>query len=251
MAKTPFKKRSTKPKRAARRPARRSGADRTVHLPGTLAPQRMITQFKYVTQFQKLLLAGGGVQSLNQYRLNSIYDPDYTTALSGTSALGIQQWRNIYQRYRVYKVAYQIRLTNLTPDTTINGAIVPANYVDTALSVSDFMRPMARRFELGNNNGMNRTLLKGVIHLPKLMGVTPVQYKADGTTECGFAANPAQPLLMNIIFQSSNTSGQPAIAAQVEFTYYTEMMGIDASPEALDHSTGLSVVPVAISSSPA
>jgi len=231
------------PRRNKKGGPRRRKAGAVVHLPGTLAPQHMITQMKYVSNFQKLMLAGGNVQSLNQYRLNSIYDPDYTTALSGTSALGLQQWRTLYQRYRVYKVDYHIRLTNLTPDTTINGAIVPANYVDGTFTISDMMRPLARRFELGNNQGQNRAVVRGSVYLPKLMGVTGAQYKADGTTECGFGANPSQPLLLNIIFQSSNTSGQPAVACQVDFTYYVEMMGIDASPEALDHSTGSSIEP--------
>jgi len=243
----PRKTRAPRKPRSKRAPKGRARPSSTVHLPGTLAPQRILTQMKYVVNYQKLLLAGGAIQSLNQYRLNSIYDPDYTNALTGTSAFGILQWRAIYQRYRVFKVDYKIRLTNLTPDTTINGALVPANYVDTSLSVTDFMRPMARRFELGNNNGMNRTTLSGSIYLPKLMGVTPAQYKADGTTECGFGANPAQPLLMNVLVQSSNVSGQIAVAAQVEFTYYVELMGIDSSGEALDHSTGVAVVPVSVS----
>lgn len=234
------KKQSTK-KRAAKRPARRSGIPR---LPGTLAPQHMITQLKYIVNYQKNLPSGGAVTSFNQYRLNSVWDPDYTNTL-GTSCLGLAQWRALYQRYRVFKLDYHIRLTNLTPDTSITGALVPANYVDATASVSDFMRPMARRFQLGNNAGQNRAIIKGSIYLPKLMGVTGAQYKADGTTESGWGANPTQPLLMNIVMQSTNVLGVCSIGAQIEFTYHVEMMGIDAGSEAIDLSTGLPVVPVA------
>lgn len=244
MAPKTFKKRTYKkraPKRAPR--GRRTGGG-IPSLPGTLAPQHMLVKLKYVSNFQKLLPAGGAVQSLNQYRLNSIYDPDYTNTL-GTSVLGWAQWKALYQRYRVFKCDYTIRLTNLTPDTAITGAIVPANYVDTTYSRGDFMRPMARRFELGNNNGQNRSLLKGSIYLPKLTGITAAQYKATRDTECGFDANPLMPLLMNIIFQSTNVSGQVAIACQIEMTYHVELMGIGAGAEALDHATGLPEVPAA------
>ncbi|UAU47004.1 Cap [Chicken proventriculitis-associated circular virus 14] len=238
-----FKKKAV-PKGRAR--VRRTGP---VAIPGTLAPQHMLVKLKYVNNFQKLLAAGGAIQSLNQYRLNSIYDPDYTNTL-GTSVLGWAQWKALYQRYRVFKMDYVIRLTNLTPDTAIAGALVPANYVDTTYSRGDFMRPLARRFELGNNNGMNRSLLKGSIYLPKLTGITGAQYKATRDTECGFDANPLMPLLMNILVQSTNVSGQIAVACQVDFTYHVELMGIGAGAEALDHATGLPEVPVSAPSSP-
>jgi len=235
-----YKKKKSAPRRA-RAPRSKAGP---VKLPGTLAPQHMITQLKYVTNLQKNVPAGGAVTSFNQYRVNSIWDPDYTNTL-GTSALGILQWRTLYQRYRVFKCDYVLKFTNLTPDTTITGAIVPANYVDATFSVSDMMRPLARRFALGNNMGQNRSIIKGSIYLPKLMGVTGAQYKADNTTEAGFSANPSQPLLMNIVLQSTNLLGACTVGCQVDLTYHVEMMGIEASPEALDHGTGIAVVPVA------
>jgi len=234
-----YKKKKSAPRRA-RAPRSTAGP---VKLPGTLAPQHMITQLKYITNLQKNIPAGGSVTSFNQYRLNSVWDPDYTNTL-GTSALGLLQWRTLYQRYRVFKCDYVLKFTNLTPDTTITGAIVPANYVDATFSVSDMMRPLAKRFALGNNSGQNRSIVKGSIYLPKLMGVTGAQYKADGTTEAGFSANPSQPLLMNIVLQSTNLLGACTVGCQVDLTYHVEMMGIEASPEALDHSTGIALVPV-------
>jgi len=245
MAKTPYKKRAPRVKRAPKgraRAPRRSGFPR---LPGTLAPQHMITQLKYISNYQKNLVIGGAAQSFNQYRLNSVWDPDYTNT-QGTSCLGLAQWRTLYQRYRVFKLDYVIRLTNLTPDTTITGALVPANYYDASSSVSDFMRPLTRRFQLGNNAGQNRALIKGSIYLPKLMGVTSAQYKADGTTESGWNGNPTMPLSMNIVMQSTNVLSTCAVAAQVDFTYHIEMMGIEAGSEAIDLSTNLPVVPQAI-----
>ena len=239
----PRKQYRKKPARKGRKAPRRA---RTIggipSLPGTLAPQHLLVKLKYVNNFQKQLTSGGSIQSLNQYRLNSIYDPDYTNTL-GTSVLGWAQWKALYQRYRVFKMDYTIRLTNLTPDTAITGALVPANYVDSTYSRGDFMRPLARRFELGNNNGQNRSLLKGSIYLPKLTGITAAQYKATKDTECGFDANPLMPLLMNILIQSTNVSGVPVVAVQVDFTYHVELMASTMGAEALDHATGLPEVP--------
>jgi len=226
-----FKKRAYK-KRIAKRPAR--GRRGLVHLPGTLAPQHMLTQLKYVSNFQKQLTTGGNIQKVNQYRLNSVWDPDIDNT-TGTSCLGLTQWRALYQRYRVYRIDYHVRLTNLTPDTVLTGALVPANYLDTSFSIGDFMRPLSRRFELGNNQGQNRAMVKGTLHLPKLMGVTSAQYKADENTLAGWSANPVAPLNMTILIQSTNTASVPVVGIQVEFTYFIEMMGLEGAAEAVDH----------------
>jgi len=229
-----FKKRSIRKKAPAKRAARQARRSGPVRLPGTLAPQHMLTQLKYVSNFQKQLTTGGNIQKVNQYRLNSVWDPDIDNT-TGSSCLGITQWRALYQRYRVYKLDYSVRLTNLTPDTVLTGALVPANYSDSSFTIGDFMRPLARRFELGNNQGQNRTVVRGSIYLPKLMGVTPAQYKADENTLAGWGANPVAPLNMAVLIQSTNTASVPVVGVQIEFTYYIEMMALDGSAEAVDH----------------
>lgn len=234
------------PKRSQRRRNRkarkgRARSNRVHMIPGTLAPQHMITKLKYITNLGKTLPANT-LASFNQFRLNSIYDPDYTTALTGTSVLGWTQWAALYQRYRVFKCAYKFTFSNLAADAVVNGAIVPANYVDTTFSVSDFMRPLAKRFSIGNRDGQNKTVVRGVINLPKLTGLSPVQYRSDDKNESGFSANPTMPNILTVLL--SNGGGvQAGIVCQVEFTYWVELMSTQASIEALDHATGLPAVP--------
>ena len=226
-----------------RRRNRRRQGNKVPHLPGTLAPQHMITQLKYVNQYQKNTPLGSAYGMFNQFRVNSIYDPDYTNTF-GTSCLGLIQWRGLYQRYRVYKCAYTVRMTNLSADCIASGAIVFQNYLDGTYSVSDTMRPLSRRFTLGNREGSNKATLKGVIHLPKLAGVTAQQYKSDNNNLAGFGSSPVNPLFMTIIAASSNLTQAAGIAAQVDLTFFVEMMSTETS-EALDLSTNLPVVPVA------
>lgn len=240
-----FKKRAYK-KRIAKRPARkgRGGVAKPVSLPGTLAPQHMLTKLRYIVTTTKSAAIASGITCFNQYRLNSIWDPDYSNTL-GTSALGLAQWRALYQRYRVFKCDYSITLTNISDDTIVSGAIVPTNYNDSTFSISDYMRPLARRFQLGNRTGSNRAVLKGTIYLPKLLGLTPAQYKADATCVAGFGANPLASALLSVLIQSGNTGIAATVGMQLELTYHVEMMSTEASPEAIDHSTGLPVVPSA------
>ncbi|AYP28960.1 MAG: putative capsid protein [Cressdnaviricota sp.] len=237
-----------KGRRTNRRPARRQKKghrSQITRLPGTLAPQHMLVKLKYVNQYQKSCPTGGAVCNFNQFRLNSIWDPDYTN-VSGTSCLGVAQWSGLFQRYRVYKMAYTVRLTNLSSDTMVTGGLVFQNYLDAAFSISDIMRPLSRRFELSNKEGANKAVLKGVIHLPKLAGVTPVQYKSDNTNLAGFSANPAAPNYMTILVQPSNAGVPAAVGCQVDFTYFVELISTQASPEALDVTTGLPIVPQAV-----
>jgi len=236
--------RRTRPRRVRPRKARRQRRNRKnaiVHLPGTLAPQHMLTQLKYVQQYQKNTPLLGAYGMYNQFRLNSIYDPDYTNTL-GTSCLGLIQWRGLYQRYRVYKVAYTIRISNISSDTMVSGAVVFQNYLDSSFSVSDLMRPLSRRFQLGNKEGSNKATIKGVVNLPKLAGVTPQQYKADNNNIAGFGSSPVNPLYMTVICSASNGAVNASVAAQCDLTYFVEMMSTETS-EALDLNTGLPVVP--------
>jgi len=229
-----------KSKRPARR-VRRRGGNRVHMIPGTLAPQHMITKLKYLVNISKSIPANT-IASFNQFRLNSIYDPDYTATITGTSVLGWSQWAALYQRYRVFKCAYKFTFSNLTADAIVNGAVVPANYVDTTFSVSDFMRPLAKRFSIGNRDGQNKTVVRGVVNLPKLAGVSPVQYRTETSNQSGFSGNPSNPLLATIALQ--NNGGVTAgVVCQVEMTFWVELMATQASVEALDHSTGLPVVP--------
>ena len=234
---------------AARRPRRSNkrkqqrNPNKITRLPGTLAPQHMLVKLKYLNSYQKSPPTGGVIASYNQFRLNSIFDPDYTNT-TGTSCLGLSQWGALYMRYRVYKVAYTIRLSNMSSDAVVSGAVIPSNYLDNTASISDYMRPLARRFELGNKEGSNKAVIKGLVHLPKLAGLTPTQYKSDPRNEALFTANPQNFNTLNILVQSTNVGIQPSIGAQVEFTYFVELMSTQATAEALDHATGLSVVPV-------
>jgi len=242
MAKT-FRSRRFLKKRAPRRgrkTARRSG-DRILRVPGTLAPSHMLVPLKYIQTLGKAAPAGK-VSMFNQFRCNSIWDPDHTNTF-GTSCLGLIQWRNFYQRYRVYKFAYKLTFSNLSADSVLTGAVVPANYLDTSYSWSDIMRPMAQRFEIGNREGQNKTVVRGVVNLPKLAGVTATQYKSDVNNLAGFGADPSNPLYITVILANSNLSLPANIVCQVEFTYYTEMMALNAGMEALDKTTNLAVVP--------
>jgi len=234
-----YRRKSSKPRRARR--ARKGTGNRVVSIPGTLAPQHMITKLKYLVNIGKNIPANT-TASFNQFRLNSIYDPDYTATISGTSCLGWSQWERLYQRYRVFKCAYKLTFSNLAADAIVNGAVVPANYVDTSFSISDFMRPLAKRFSIGNRDGQNKTVVRGVMNLPKLAGVSPVQYRTDTNNMSGFSNNPANPLYLSIIL--ANGGGVTAgIVCQIEMTYWVELMATQASVEALDHATGLPVVP--------
>jgi hypothetical protein len=231
------------------RPARRGrgrnrrGGNRVMKLPGTFAPQHMITTLKYVNTLGKTVPAGK-IAAFNQFRLNSIWDPDYTN-ITGTSCFGLNEWKNMYQRYRVFKCAYKFTFSNLTADCILTGAVVPANYLDTTFSVSDYMRPLAKRFEIGNREGSNKTVVSGVINLPKLTGVSPVQYRTDDKNESGFTSSPSMGNYISLIMANSNASVGAYVVCHIELTYYVEMMSHQASVEAVTVSTGLPVVPEA------
>lgn len=225
------KKPAYKKKRPARRARAGGPSGKALHLPGTLIPQHVTTKMKYVTTLQKSFPLLGKPGLFNQFRLNSIWDPDETSVLTGTSALGWIQYAQLYQRYRVYRCDYRISMTNLSEDTIVAGAIVVQNANDVSFSVSDYMRPLAKRFQLGNRSGSNKAVITGSIYLPKLAGESPVQYKTNPNNLSGFTTNPATPLNLTIVGNCTNGGVAASVAAQVDLTYHVELMATNVAIE--------------------
>lgn len=69
----------------------------------------------YATTF--LLIPGGTTAATgHMFRLNSVYDPDYTA--TGHQPRGYDQWAALYAYYRVHVATYSVTASNYNPDTT-------------------------------------------------------------------------------------------------------------------------------------
>lgn len=185
-------------------------------------PDKVLVKFNYA-----------GVGQINtaqfsidkQYRLNSIYDPEFN--LGGQSVAGLAQWSALYQKYRVYKVDYLIQLVNAQGAQSIAGAVVPAPAGFTLYSYGELAtQPYAKSFLLAPVQGMNRRIIKGSVYLPKLEGQSNVQFMSLGNNSSTFNTNPASTNFLYLITQNvdNGMSGTPNVLQwSCKLTYHCEL----------------------------
>lgn len=108
--------------------------DRPVQARGFM-PNVLFTQLRYAETFELSNENISGISGNNMaYRLNSLFDPNFTilSSLPSHQPLGFDQLSGLYRAYTVYKVEVQVRITGYTASTTtarpfLACAAVPTN----------------------------------------------------------------------------------------------------------------------------
>lgn len=185
-------------------------------------PDRMLTKFEY--REAKEINSVLGADTTFDYRLNGLYDP--RIALGGHQPMWTDQYRTIYNKYRVYKCMYEIKLVALST----NGTPLRAATICSAQQPSDIPATITDAWEL--NRTVNRlipagpdkvTVLKGTISLPKLQGQTSVAFKGDDDNASGFNGDPVNWAVLRFIGQSANSAVEECKwTVDVKLTYFAE-----------------------------
>lgn len=185
----------------------------------TGVPDRMIVRMTYEDVYN---LIG---PSQYQWRLNSIFDPDYTG--TGHQPRGHDQWATLFASYRVFAVKARIYLNN-TDDTggQCVGLItdnVAGTYNNTYLSEI----PRCKTIVLAQGDGgLNSKIVYYKANIPRILGYTSAQYKNNPNTKCAFGTSPAEVAYLTLVAQSlGNYSGAPGnLQIRMILSFYVELM---------------------------
>jgi hypothetical protein len=154
--------------------------------------------------------------SVQTYRINSLYDPDYTGA--GTQPVGFDEIAQIYDRWRVEKVRIKITVVNsgtaaITAVTLSSSSTVPTQI--TAMAANN-----SSRAEMIAGTGQNRSVFIYDVNIKDWFGFKEnVETDLMGT----LIANPARVLYMHIGMEEIDLSAK-AISLFTEFEFYTRFM---------------------------
>lgn len=161
------------------------------------------------------------------FNLNSLFDPDRTG--TGHQPLGFDQLKTLYNRYRVYKVDYEIHWVTTTTDPVMIIA-VPTNEspgigsLETALETYS-----AKCSKAGNVYTPCRVF--GSVDLAVLNGKTLQQYTDDDTTQAVIGSSPSELLILHACFASmsvSNVTGY-AVVKLVMHSEFSDPIQLSAS----------------------
>lgn len=219
----PFRKRKTTTKKRRvfrRRGARRKapGVSRSVirNISMSSIPDRLYTRMGYS---MSTTLTSTLSPAYNIFRLNSLYDPDYTGA--GGQPLARDQWANFYNRYLVYGVSYKVTFINTSTSEQVYCWVVPKNV--TAVSTSAqvlFEKPYAKNRILGVESGKSIGTIKGYASAAKALGYTKQQYQSEKANSSEFNSNPASEGFLHVYSQAADETTSVTVRIRVVLTYY-------------------------------
>lgn len=179
---------------------------------------KTITRLKYVQNFNRTL--ADGILSVYQFRLNSIFDPDFTG--TGHQPYGHDTFATLYNRYRVFAASWIIRVVNNGSVNVIH-TVLPENGQST-FSDNELLAETPRaitKLMSASSAGHNTQVFSGRIGLPGLTGQTSAQYKGEDRYQAAFGQNPGE--LITLHLGATANGGASTLTYAIQIIYHCEL----------------------------
>jgi len=160
--------------------------------------------------------------AIHQFRLNSLYDPDYST--TGSVAQGYTAATGLYALFRVVRTRIMVRFYSGTTGNMTIGYVPGMNATVTANFAYFQGQPFARSAVLqGNVGGMHSVKqFDQVLDLAKVAGLSRAQYMTDLDFAHGIGANPAKSLFLTLFLNGHSASVQ-SVGFEIRLVFDVEM----------------------------
>jgi len=141
--------------------------------------------------------------SEQDFRANSVYDPDSTGL--GHQPMYFDQLAAIYKQYIVHKCEIEVEFHNPTADGMVVGLAFGPNS-HTSLTVSELMERPNCVLTTVSNSGEQRVVLKVLVDMEDLFGITKQQYLNEVSTYgAAVTANPTTVGTIRMIYTHPTT----------------------------------------------
>lgn len=188
-----------------------------VRLPGFGYPDKIQTKLTYADH--KTMTSGTGSLAIQQFRANSIYDPDYTD--TGHQPLYFDEYAVLYNRYRVRGIAYEVDVVGVTSSVPGVLCVYGSQTADTESSIY-YAIELGKASQTINsgNEGQNRSKIKGYFSIASLFGLKDLGQEINYVSD--FGNNPSQAAFLTILWQAANGGSTTAANVTVKLTYYVD-----------------------------
>jgi len=176
--------------------------------------QRMRTTLRYSETYQRTGLAVYDYQ----FRLNSLFDPNYTGG--GHQPKGFDQLAAFYQRYRVYNVRWEVLQWSTNSAMASHLVVVPTNSSTSYTDASDAIEATYAKHTITYMYQPKK--LAGVVGLAALNGKTHVAYASDDTTQALVSTNPSEVLNLHVFSEALDGSTTLVLYQTVTLLYDVE-----------------------------
>lgn len=166
--------------------------------------------------------ASPGVGFVWSFRVNSLFDPDFTGA--GAQPLGFDQFAALYGRYAVIHSKYEVTFANTTSlPVRIGFFLSPQSTVPSAAATWS-SQPFGKSTSLGAiGSGRDVVILRGSTNLFSELGVTKRQYQDEADFSATTSANPLRVLYLHVFTHAMTAAGNATVAAFVKLSQTAEL----------------------------
>lgn len=168
----------------------------------------------------RVLTSSAGNSVSYVYRLNSVFDPDYTG--TGSQPLGFDNMALLYGRYRVDKAVVELKAVTGNATAGIlsmavrNDLTSDATYTDNLASIASG----DAAWDVFSAS-YNKMTLKKTVDLARLTGIAKTSYKADDRFQAVVTSSPSETLGLCVsATQQGGAASTVVVAYTIKITYY-------------------------------
>jgi hypothetical protein len=165
--------------------------------------------------------AAAKVGGFSTYRLNSIYDPDFSGV--GSTAIGYTTLATAYALFRIVRARVVVRIFLTSTGAGTVGVLPGLNSSYTSVISTWEAQPNAHsKFVQGNTGGARSVGEFDITYdLAKIAGVTTSQYKTDFDFSHLAGSNPAKSLFVSV-FGVGNSTAVQSFSWSIRIVYEVE-----------------------------
>lgn len=189
------------------------------------APDRLFTKLRWADDYSFTLTSGRKSYS---WRGNSIYDPDAVVGIGQFSALGANQYKEIFNFYKVHASNINIRVINQsgTAGKNLNAVVYPAaiasNATDDPKAQDAMCKPGAKYRVISLAGGGPIIPIKHFASSKRILGVKDLTDETFGAALN--SSDPATVWYWNLVVDDIlNNSSSDTFKIVVEITYFVEL----------------------------
>jgi hypothetical protein len=165
---------------------------------------------------------GIGLGNYYSYRMNSIYDPDFSGV--GSSAVGYGNLSLMYGLFRVKRVRVMVRAFLTTTGTATVGILPGLNSTYAASIATWQIQPNVQSKMIQGNTGGARAIAEFDVtyDMAKIAGITQKQFDTDMDFTHAVTANPVRSLYLTVFAVGSSGAAQTCVYT-IRFVYEVEV----------------------------
>jgi hypothetical protein len=176
-------------------------------------PRERRVKLVYVDHFN--VTGASGTLENRQFRLNSLFDPDYTA--TGHQPLAFDQWAAFYNHYCVHSARFEVQANNSGSSGTLTGIYVSDDQAVPTSLLS--MMELGAEVQMSNTySGSLPSVHKGVLDVAKFFNRDKRAITTDYSLRAAVTANPTEIVFLNVCAQNfSLASHATQFLVRIEF----------------------------------